>query len=397
MSNAEPLAPPAPQSEFRAAVRGASGRLICLDIFRGLAVAGMILVDNPGSDEKVYWPIAHAEWNGWTPADFIFPSFLFLVGVSLVFSFAKRREKGDSRRRILLHVFIRSLLLIAIGLFVNASPFIGVDYHALRFEGVTQRIALCYFAAAILELWSDRRGQIIAIAVCLFGYWALLRLVPVPGLGVPGRDIPFMDPNQNFAAWLDRKLFMGHLFDGTRDPEGILSTIPAVATTLFGVLTGHWLRSRKTPATKAQAMLLAGIGGLVVGEVWDIWFPINKNLRTSSFAIFSGGFALVFLALLYWMLEIKPWRGAWTMPILVFGMNAIAGFVADSLVYGPGYTFTVRHADGTTLSWHDAAQAKLVALGASPPNASLIYSLGAVIFCWVLLWLLWRKRIFLKV
>jgi predicted acyltransferase len=397
MSNAEPLAPPAPESEFRAAVPGASGRLICLDIFRGLAVAGMILVDNPGSDEKVYWPIAHAEWNGWTLADFIFPSFLFLVGVSLVFSFAKRREKGDSRRQILLHVFIRSLLLIAIGLLVNASPFIGVDFHALRFEGVTQRIALCYFAAAILELWSDRRGQIIAIAACLFGYWALLRFVPVPGLGVPGRDIPFMDPNQNLAAWLDRKLFMGHLFDSTRDPEGILSTVPAVATTLLGVLTGHWLRSQKSSAKKAIVMLFAGICGLVAGEVWNIWFPINKNLWTSSFAVFSGGFALVFLALLYWVLEIKRWRGAWTVPILVFGVNAIAGFVADALVYGPGYTFTVRHADGTTLSWHDAAQAKLVSLGASPSNASLIYSLGAVLLCWILLWLLWRKRIFLKV
>ncbi len=397
MSNAEPLTPPTPQSESSAAVPGASGRLICLDIFRGLAVAGMILVDNPGSDEKVYWPIAHAEWNGWTPADFIFPSFLFLVGVSLVFSFAKRREKGDSRGQILLHVFIRSLLLIVIGLLVNASPFIGVDFHALRFEGVTQRIALCYFAAAILELWSDHRGQIIAIVVCLFGYWALLRFVPVPGLGVPGRDIPFMDPNQNLAAWLDRKLFMGHLFDGTRDPEGILSTIPAVATTLLGVLTGHWLRSGRTAAMKAIVMLLAGICGLVAGEVWNIWFPINKNLWTSSFVLFSGGFALVFLAVLYWMLEIKRWRGAWTIPILVFGMNAIAGFVADSLVYGPGYTFTVKHADGTTLSWHDAAQTKLVSLGASPPNASLIYSLGAVLFCWILLWLLWRKRIFLKV
>jgi predicted acyltransferase len=397
MSNAEPLAPSAPQSAIRTAVPGASGRLICLDIFRGVAVAGMILVDNPGSDEKVYWPIAHAEWNGWTPADFIFPSFLFLVGVSLVFSFAKRRERCDSRRDIVLHVVIRSLLLIAIGLFVNASPFIGVDYHALRFEGVTQRIALCYFAAAILELWSDRRGQIIAIAACLFGYWALLRFVPVPGLGVPGRDIPFMDPNQNLAAWLDRKLFMGHLFGGTRDPEGVLSTIPAIATTLLGVLTGHWLRSQKSPATKAQAMLLAGICGLVAGELWNIWFPINKNLWTSSFAVFSGGFALAFLAVLYWALEIKRWRGAWTVPILVFGVNAIAGFVAESLVYGPAYTFAVKHADGTTLSWHDAAQAKLVSLGASAPNASLIYSLGAVIFCWILLWLLWCKRIFLKV
>jgi len=397
MSTTQPLTPPTPQSEIKTADTRSSGRLICLDIFRGLAVAGMILVDNPGSDEKVYWPIAHAEWNGWTPADFIFPSFLFLVGVSMVFSFAKRRERGDSRQQILYHVFMRSLFLIAIGLLVNASPFIGVDFHALRFEGVTQRIALCYFASAILELWSDRRGQIIAIVACLCGYWALLRFVPVPGLGVPGRDIPFMDPNQNLAAWLDRKLFTGHLFDGTRDPEGILSTIPAIATTLFGVLTGHWLRSRKSPATKAIAMLLAGILGLIAGEVWNVWFPINKNLWTSSFAVFTGGFALVFLAMLYWLLEIKQWRGAWTTPILVFGMNAIAGFVADSFVYGPGYTFTVKHADGVTLSWHDAAQARLVSFGPSPPNASLIYSLGAVIFCWILLWFLWRKRIFLKV
>jgi predicted acyltransferase len=389
--------PPAPYSGSKTAEPDASGRLICLDIFRGLAVAGMILVDNPGSDEKVYWPIAHAEWNGWTPADFIFPSFLFLVGVSMVFSFAKRCEKGESRQRIFLHVVKRSLLLVAIGLFVNASPFVGVNFHALRFEGVTQRIALCYFAAAIMELWSHRRGQIVAIAACLLGYWALLRFVPVPGLGIPGRDIPFLDPNQNLAAWLDRKLFMGHLFDGTRDPEGILSTIPAIATTLLGVLTGHWLRSRKSPGTKAQAMLLAGILGLAAGKVWNIWFPINKNLWTSSFVLFSGGFALVFLAILYWLLEIKRWRGAWTTPILVFGMNAIAGFVADSFVYGPGYTFTVEHADGVTLSWHEAAQAKLVSLGASPPNASLIYSLTAVIFCWILLWFLWRKRIFLKV
>jgi predicted acyltransferase len=397
MSTPQPLAPPAPGNEAEAANANSSERLICLDIFRGLAVAGMILVDNPGSDEKVYWPIAHAEWNGWTPADFIFPAFLFLVGVSLVFSFARRREKVHSRWQILTHVFIRSLLLIAIGLFVNASPIIGTDFHALRFEGVTQRIALCYFAAAILELWSDRRGQIIAIAACLFGYWALLRIVPVPGLGVPGRDIPFMDPNQNLAAWLDRKLFMGHLFDSTRDPEGMLSTIPAIATTLLGVLTGHWLRSRKAPATKAIVMLLAGILGLIAGEVWNIWFPINKNLWTSSFAVFTGGFALVFLAILYWLLEIKRWRGAWTIPILVFGMNAIAGFVADSFVYGPGYTFTVKRPDGVTLSWHDAAQARLVSLGASPPNASLIYSLGAVMICWILLWFLWRKRIFLKV
>jgi predicted acyltransferase len=371
-------------------------RLMCLDIFRGLMVAGMILVDNPGSDEKAYWAIKHAEWNGWTTADFIFPAFLFLVGVSIVFAFAARLRRGESRGQILLHAFKRSLILIAVGLFVNASPIIGVDLHAWRLEGVTQRIAVCYFVAAILVLWSDFRGQLIAIVVCLVGYWALLRFAPVPGLGVPGRDIPFMDPDKNIAAWFDRKLFMGHLFDGTRDPEGIISTIPAIATTLIGVLTGYWLRSNRTRGTIATRMLLFGILGLVAGEVWNVWFPINKYIWTSSFVLFTGGFSLVFLAFLYWVLEIKRWRGAWTMPILVFGMNAIAGFVADSLVYGPGYSFTVKGADGTAVAWHDAAQARLMSFGANAANASLMYSLGALLFCWVLLWLLWRKKIFLK-
>jgi predicted acyltransferase len=371
-------------------------RLMCLDIFRGLMVAGMILVDNPGSDEKAYWAIKHAEWNGWTTADFIFPAFLFLVGVSIVFAFAARLRRGESRGQILLHAFKRSLILIAVGLFVNASPIIGVDLHAWRLEGVTQRIAVCYFVAAILVLWSDFRGQLIAIVVCLVGYWALLRFAPVPGLGVPGRDIPFMDPDKNIAAWFDRKLFMGHLFDGTRDPEGIISTIPAIATTLIGVLTGYWLRSNRTRGTIAMRMVLFGILGLVAGEVWNVWFPINKNLWTSSFVLFTGGFSLVFLAFLYWILEIKRWRRAWTMPILVFGMNAIAGFVADSLVYGPGYSFTVKGADGTAVAWHDAAQARLMSFGANAANASLLYSLAALLFCWLLLWLLWRKKIFLK-
>jgi predicted acyltransferase len=380
-----------------ASLKSRSNRLVCLDVFRGLAVAGMILVDNPGSDDGAYWPIKHAQWNGWTPADFIFPSFLFLVGVSMVLSFSARLRGGESRQQILFHAFTRSLILVAIGLFVNVSPIVGVDFHAWRFYGVTQRIALCYFAAAILVLWSDRRGQWIALASCLLGYWTLLRFLPVPGFGVPGHDIPFMDPNRNIVAWLDRKLFMGHLYDGTRDPEGLLSTLPALGTTLMGVLTGQWLRSEKTPARKVIHILFFGILGLVAGLVWNVWFPINKNLWTSSFVLFSGGFALVFLAFLYWVLEIKQWRGAWTMPILVFGMNAIAGFVADSLVYGPGYTFTVKTANGSTMNWHEAAQAWLVSSGVTAANASLIYSLAAVGFCWTLLWLLWRKKIFLKV
>jgi predicted acyltransferase len=373
------------------------GRLLSLDIFRGLAVAGMIIVDNPGSDDQAYWAIKHTEWNGWTPADLIFPSFLFLVGISIVFSFSSRLQRGDTRRQILLHVFKRSLLLIAIGLLVNASPIVGFDIHTFRFEGVTQRIALCYLVAALLELYIGRRWQIAALAICLVGYWALLRFVPVPGAGTPGHQIPFMDPDQNITAWLDRKLFMGHLYNGTRDPEGLLHTIPAIGTTLIGLLTGHWLRTRKTAATIISGLLAFGAVGLVLGKLWDRTFPINKNLWTSSFGLFTGGFALIFLALLYWIFDVKKWRGWWTMPILVLGMNAIAGFVADSLVYGPGYTFMANGPNGQKVNWHEAAQAHLQAFGLNPANASLIYSLAALGFCWFLLWLLWRRQIFLKV
>lgn len=374
-----------------------SQRLTSVDVYRGLAVAGMILVDNPGSDDLAYWPIKHAEWNGWTPADFIFPSFLFLVGVSMVFSFAARLRGGESRRQIFFHAIKRSLTLIAIGFFVNASPIYGLDLHTFRIYGVTQRIALCYLATAVLVLWTNRRGQVIALFACLVGYWALLRFAPVPGFGVPGHGIPFMDPEHNLVAWLDRKLLMGRLYNGVRDPEGLISNIPAIGTTLMGVLTGDWLRSEANPRKRVVRMVVCGVLGMVAGLVWNRWFPINKNLWTSSFVLLTGGFALVFLAFLHWVMEIKNWRGVWTMPFLVFGMNAIAGFVADSLVYGPGYTFTVKGSNGTTMNWHEAAQAKLMSFGLGPANASLIYSVAAVLFCWTLLWLLWRKRIFLKV
>jgi predicted acyltransferase len=395
MATTSTLAQTAPTAS--AIAKPPSQRLTSVDVYRGLAVAGMILVDNPGSDDLAYWPIKHAQWNGWTPADFIFPSFLFLVGVSMAFSFAARMRRGESRPRILLHAFKRSLILIAIGIAVNASPIIGLDLHTWRFEGVLQRIAVCYFIAAILVLWSDWRGQLLTLCACLIGYWALLRFLPVPGFGVPGHDIPLMDPERNIVAWLDRLLFPGRLYNGVRDPEGIISNIPAVGTALMGVLTGQWLRSQATPLTKVLRMAGFGVLAMIAGLLWNRWFPINKNLWTSSFVLLTGGFALVFVACLYWAIEIKNWRGTWTMPLLVFGMNPIAAFVADSLVYGPGYTFTVKTAGGATMNWHEAAQDKLLSLGFNPAKASLVYSIAAVLFCWLLLWLLWRKRIFIKI
>jgi len=291
------------------------------------------------------------------------------VGVSMVFSFAARLHRGEPRRKIFVHAIKRSLILIAIGLFVNASPIYGLDLHTWRIYGVTQRIALCYLAAAVLVLWTNRRGQAIALFACLAGYWAILRFAPIPGFGVPGHGVPFMDPEHNLVAWLDRKLLMGRLYNGVRDPEGLISTIPAIGTTLMGVLSGDWLRSEANARKRVLRMVGCGILGMIAGLVWDRWFPINKNLWTSSFVLLTGGFALVFLALLHWAMEIKNRRGAWTMPFLVFGMNAIAGFVADSLVYGPAYTFKVNGSNGAAMTWQEAAQAKLLSLGLSPANA----------------------------
>ena len=370
-------------------------RLQSLDIYRGAAVAGMILVDNPGSDELAYGPIKHTVWNGWTPADLIFPSFLFIVGVSLVFSISAHLARGESRRRIFLQAIKRSLILIAIGLFINAFPIF--DIRTWRIEGVLQRIAVCYLIAVALFLWSNTRGLVIAACACLIGYWLLVRFVPVPGFGVPGRDVPFLDPDGNIVAWLDRTLFPGRLYDGTRDPEGLLSNIPAVATCLAGVLTGLWLRSERAARSKVIWMLTAGLIAIAAGQLIDFWFPINKKMWTSSFVIFTAGFAAVFLAILYWIVEIRRWRGWWTMPFLVFGMNAIAAYVADALVYGPAYSFHVAGSDGNLIAWQQFAYAQLTKLPLSAAAASLVYSIAAVVFCWFLLWLLYRRKVFLKV
>ena len=277
---------------------------MALDVFRGATIAGMILVNNPGDEQTAYWPLKHANWNGWTPTDLVFPFFLFIVGVSLAFSFSSRLRRGETRAQLLSHVLRRGLILFALGVFLNGFP---DQYHpgTWRFYGVLQRIAICYVVSAILVLWSDRRGWIVTIVTCLVGYWLLMRFVPVPGFGVPTHDIPLLDPDRNLAAWLDRTIPFGHLYEGTRDPEGVLSTIPAIATSLLGVLTGEWLRSERSARTKAVGLAVFGAAGLAVGKFFDIWFPINKKLWTSSFVIFTAGMALVCLAVCYWVLDVK--------------------------------------------------------------------------------------------
>ncbi|MGA2903675.1 MAG: heparan-alpha-glucosaminide N-acetyltransferase domain-containing protein [Candidatus Korobacteraceae bacterium] len=360
--------------------RPAQGRLFSLDVFRGATIAAMIVVNNQSSD-AAYWPLQHASWNGWTPTDLIFPFFLFIVGVSLVFSFDSRLERGDSRRALVLHTIRRSAILFAIGLGLNGLA--ALQFHTWRIPGVLQRIALVYCAAGLITLFASIRSRVAWIAGLLFGYWILMRYVPVPGYGVPGRDIPLLHSDANLAAYLDRKLLLGHLWEGTRDPEGILSTLPAIATALCGVLTGEWLRSGRSAKQKLAGMLACGLAGVIAGEVWGIWFPINKKLWTSSYVLLTAGCALICLATCYWASDIKLRRGRWSKPFLIFGMNAIAAYVISELIGGwlswEGFTF-----------WHSPEWME------SPALASLLHSLVVLALCFLPVWWLYRRHILLR-
>ena len=395
-----PAAPTVPSTqETQAApapVPGASTRLTSLDLFRGITIAAMILVNNPGNSHP-YWPLEHAEWNGWTPTDLVFPFFLFIVGVSLVFSFESRLQRGDSRNTLLLHAFRRAVVIFAIGLAMNYTAVLAFPSptSGLRIPGVLQRIGICYLAASILYLYVRPRTRAVVVAVLLVGYWILMRFVPVPGFGVPGRDIPFLHPDANLAAYLDRK-FLSHLWEVTRDPEGLLSTLPAIATPLLGVFTGEWLRSKRSPPTKALGMLLFGVIGLILGRTWSIWFPINKKLWTSSYVLFAAGFALVCLAASYWANDIKRWRGLWTKPFLIFGRNAIAAYIAAWFFAVMPY-FVPFRVNGQPRHAAEYIFERFFAPLGSPSFTSLLFSLAFVLLCLLPIWLMDRKKIFLKI
>lgn len=380
----------------KSAPKIAAQRLVSLDLFRGITIAGMILVNNNGDESAAYWPLKHSRWNGWTPTDLVFPFFLFIVGVSMVFSFAARLKRGESTGRLVAHAVRRALILFALGVFLNGFP---AEYHAstIRIEGVLQRIALCYLLAALAVLATRTRGRIAIIAVCLVGYWFLMRFVPVPGFGVPTHGFPLLDPDRNLAAWLDRRLLLGHLYEGTRDPEGLLSTIPALATTLIGVLTGEWLRSNASARRKVIGMLILGVAGVAAGKFFGIWFPINKKLWTSSYVLFTGGAGLVGLAICYWVLDVRHWRGRWTMPALVFGMNSIVAYAFSEMLAKILDAWPVHAASGEAASAQDFIYRHCFAPLASAPNASLLYSLAFVLVCWLAAWFLYRKRVFIKI
>jgi len=374
-------------------------RMLSLDVLRGITIAFMIMVNNNGGPGS--WKFMnHAQWNGLTPTDLVFPTFVFAVGTSIAFAFEARLAKGASRVQLAGHVVRRAATLFVLGVIVNTFPFFSTSY--LRIYGVLQRIALCYLIVGLFYLW-DRRvwTKVAALGIALFGYWALLWWVPVPGAGLPGRDIPFMDQTQNLVSWLDRLLMPHHLYLGwadhnTRDPEGLLSTLPALGTALLGLLCGLWLRSAKPMRTKGLGLVSAAIGCLATGYLWSIWFPLNKNMWTSSYVLVAAGYSLTLLTVVYWAVEMKGWRTGWTLPWLVFGSNAIVAYMFSELLPSllGNLPFWSEGKKTDALGW---TFTHLFARIPDPGWAAFSFSVSFLALCLVPGSILYRKRIFVKV
>jgi len=365
-----------------------SERLSSLDTLRGLAVAAMILVNNPGSWKSIYPVLRHAEWHGWTPTDLIFPFFLFAVGVSLAISLSRRREERNPLSRIYLKVLTRALIIFGLGIFLNLFP----KFHpaTVRIPGVLQRIAVCYLLAALIFLSSGKRSRLAAILILLAGYWLALKFIPVPGYG-PG----VLDYRGNLAGYLDTKLMAGHLWRPEFDPEGLLSTLPAIATVLLGTLAGNLLRTSKTLVRKAAVFFGYGLVLTSLGLILHHCFPINKQLWTSTFVMLSAGIALAVLGLFVLVMEEFRLK-RWAYPFLVLGSNAIAAFLASSLLTKILAWIKVSAA-GKSQTLYSWIYERAFASWAGPMAGSLVFAL-----CFVLLWIflfipLYRHKVYIKI
>jgi predicted acyltransferase len=405
IATAETISAPA-SNALAAANMARPGRMVSLDVFRGATIASMILVNDPGSWSHIYPPLEHAEWNGWTPTDLIFPFFLFIVGVSLTLSFASRIARGFTRGALAIHVARRSALIFAIGLFLNGFP--DFDFSSIRIMGVLQRIALCYLVAGLLylatfqkEAAAGRPARVhanlrvtAAFAVALLvGYWALMTFVPAPGYGAGhlGKD-------DNLGAYIDRTLMGGHLWGEsiTWDPEGLLSTLPAIASVLIGILAGEWLRSDRQASRKVLFLAAAGLALLAAGRLIHPYFPMNKNLWTSSFVLFTGGFAMLALAACYWVVDVRAWR-AWTAPFLVFGMNAILAYALAAIVSEVSTDFDFSDSPTHQTTLHGWLYERFFVPHASPMNASLAFAVFFVFVIFALLLPFYRGKLFLRI
>lgn len=364
-------------------------RLLSLDVFRGATIAAMVLVNNPGDWDHIYAPLRHAEWHGWTFTDTVFPFFLWIGGLAMTLSFARRAVGPAANRKALLaHVLRRAVLLYLIGLFLAGFPYF--PWHRIRYLGVLQRISICYLLGASMFLFMKARGLILITLGLLGGYWLLMTYAPGPPCG-PGN----FGPECNFSRYVDGIVLAGHMWSQTKywDPEGVVSTLPAVATTLFGVLAGYLLRLGRSPAERAVWMFVYGNLLVGAGQILDIWLPINKNLWTSSFSVFMAGLASAAFAILYWLIDVIEWtplRRA-VKPFAVFGMNAITIFVLSGLI--GRLLGLIKIGPQSVHTWiYEAVFAPM----AAPVNASLLFALANVLSFYLVAWVLYRRNWFLK-
>lgn len=374
------------------APNGLSGRLLSLDVFRGLTIAAMVLVNNAGDGQHVYGPLRHAPWHGWTPTDLIFPFFVFIVGVAIPLAFQRRLEQGGSQRALYLKILRRSLLIFFISLIVlHGFPYTLEKFQHIRIPGVLQRIAVCYLFASLIFLKFRWRAQTLLAGALLVGYWLALKLIPAPGFA-PG-DLTM---EGSLTSWVDRTLLPGHIYRPQYDPEGTLSTIPAIATCLSGVLAGQWLQTKREALDKIAGLFGFGALCVVVGWCWNLAFPINKALWTSSYVMFTTGLALQLLALCMWSIDLKGYQ-RWTKPFVIFGVNALALFVFSGLLARVFSVIPTTKLDGTPGDLKTWLYEHLFATWLSPINASLAYALAYVLLWLGLMTILYRRRIFIKV
>jgi predicted acyltransferase len=351
-------------------------RLVSLDVFRGITITAMILVNNPGSEGNVFAPLRHAAWNGWTLADLVFPSFIYIAGTALVLSSARRAQKLP-QTAIYIHILWRSLALIAIGLLLNGLFYL--PWENVRLPGVLQRIGLVYLFTALIVLTTSWRVRVLLAVTILVGYWGLLAF-----MAAPGSHAGDLSPRGNLVSYVDRQIFGIHIWLRYRDPEGVLSTFQAVATALLGTLAGDLLLAGRKSSSITVGLILAGITGIVFGQVWNVVFPINKNLWTSSFVLLSAGIASVGQGLCYWVLEVKEWRGL-VYPFKLVGMNPLALYIGSEVI-GMSALDNAR-------SW---VFANLLAPVTGPTVASLLWGLAYAGFWGVMAYALYRMAIFIR-
>jgi predicted acyltransferase len=371
-------------------------RLLSVDVFRGLTMVAMILVNNPGDPSTTYWPLQHARWHGWTPTDLVFPFFLFIVGVAIVLALKRRVDDGVPLRPLHLKILRRSLILFGLGLFLSGFPFglFGSRSFAellavWRIPGVLQRIAVCYLVVSLLVLHCRVRTLKLLTVALLVGYWALMTLLPVPGQGAPDID----EPGGHLSAWLDRTVFGDHVWDQARvyDPEGLLSTLPALATTLFGVFAGLLLAARIEPLERVARLFVTGAVLAVAGFVWGWFFPINKPIWTSSYAVFTAGLAFSTLALCYWWVDLRGERTV-SRFFVIYGMNAIAVYVGSGAL---ARTLSFATIGGVPVK--QVIYGALLASWLPPQLASLAYAMAWVGGWFLVLAWMYRRKTFITI